>query len=232
MSRRLLACALVLLGACAGTETGNPPLTVEIGGGTSAPMGIVPEVALEEGALVVGGVGLASGDACARPDPVDVALPSPVALDLVRGGASVGAEVELGTYCRVDLALATIEGRTLRLRGPGRDVGEVHVEIASSARSELHAVDPSGFALDESSHALLVVLDVPLLFAGVALTEAEREADGSVRIDSTRNSALALELAARLPQALAMYRDLDADGVLDPEEARAGPIATPMAPGP
>ncbi len=226
MRRTTLALlASITWAGCFGTETGNPPFAPELAGDHGAPMGVVPQLGLTEGWLSVASVGL---------DPCDgeavIVRTEPAALALA-GAQSLEAEPVLdeGEYCALSFDRVVSEagspealrGSTLALDAAAPDGTIVRVRSARTGSLRL-AGDP--FELSAERGALLVFVDESLLFNGVSLDEATREADGSITIDESSNAALLDRIEEQLPGALFLYRDEDGDGSLSVAERRAGPL--------
>lgn len=211
----LAACAML---ACVGTETGNP---YEDDGafGTESPMGIAPEPILESGALALDRITLVGADVgdtgCDTTRPI---VEGPRVLDLIRaGGEPLMLTLHEGTWCEVGVELAG--DPTLAVTGRLIDGATLDVELASPIEARLVATEPFTLAEGEGIH---LILDIERLFVEASLGAAPREG-GVVRIDETADPERAAAIAASFAPALRVVRDLNGDGVLDPED-RDGPV--------
>ncbi len=234
--KRLLLAVLLAIAApgCFGTETGNPSLAlVSIDAHSSDPESV--SIRQASGAVVVdqawiafGAVGLVPPGGC--PDAAG-ALSSPVlgAGDHSEPGP-LSFEIELdgeATFCGLVAPFAPIEGalpatappelagRTIVLLGHLEDGTEVKV-VSAFEGDVIVAASAGSFTLETDANGLLVGLDMARWVSSVDLAGATREADGSIVLDDTRNTALRDALDARIPEGVELYRDDDADGVLDP----------------
>ncbi|MBO6935449.1 MAG: hypothetical protein JJ863_10760 [Deltaproteobacteria bacterium] len=210
---------LPFLLACVGTETGNP---YEGDGafGTESPMGIAPEPILEAGVIGLDAITLTGADvgetgcdtvATIFEGPRVVGLTDPERLTMT---------LREGTWCEVGLSFTAIGATpTLSVSGSLIDGSSLEVQLWEGVDVQLVATEP--FALSEGE-GIHLVLDIDRLFATASLGTAPREG-GTVVIDETTDPERAAAIAASFPPALRVVRDLNGDGVLDPEE-RDGPV--------
>jgi hypothetical protein len=225
--KRALAITILALTGCVGTETGNPPFAPEVGGETGTPMGIIPAVSIEGAWLSIDDVALSAE--C--DDDGTVFVNDPVALDL-QGAVALDAEpvLEEGDYCAFRFervvweedAPAALTDLTLAIDA---SLGSTPVFIRSASTGSIALIAEVPFAMSPDAGALLVFVDVSLLFNGITFADAEREADGSIVISSASNAGLLATIEAQLEGSLFLYRDADADGTLDVTERDAGPLA-------
>jgi hypothetical protein len=228
--KRALAIASLLLSACAGTETGNPPFAPSVSAETGVPMGIVPMASLDAAWLAIEDVELVPS--CSAGDDGTIVTSGQVALDLAAARAvETEAVLEEGDYCAfrfertawADADPTALSGFTLAIDatvGP-----DTPVRIRSARTGSIALVADEPFAMTAEMGSLLVFVDESLLFSGVSFAGAAREADGSILISSEANSALLDRIEAQLAGALFLYRDTDGDGALSGPERDAGPIA-------
>ena len=217
-----LVCLLLL--GCAGTETGNPPLTGD--SYTSAPLvasadpNDEPMVRIDELFVSFADVRVLSGPGCARLT-VDRAADRRVA-DLL-ASTPLGALPATDDACGIRVALQQAEvgdgipdrlvGSVVWIRGERSDGARVEIRATELDPWELRAPDP--FALDV---ATIFAVDLATLVEGTAVADAAPDADGVVRIDGA-GLGPALRSAGRL------YVDVDADGRLGAIDLAADELA-------
>lgn len=240
--KRLLPAALAIATAgCFGTETGNPSLAlISIDTHSSDPTSV--SVREPTGALVIdqawigfgavalvpeGGCTTGTGGLASRVlGAGDHAAPGPLSFDieLAESASFCGLVAPFAPLAGALPAGAPPElaGRALVLLGHLAD--GTPVRIASAFEGDVMVAGAGGgpFELDEEEPGLLIGLDVARWLSGVDLSGAVREADGSIVLDDTRNTALRDALDARVPEGVELYRDEGADGVLDPAPVLIG----------
>lgn len=223
--RRWLALLLLLLPACAGTETGNPSLA-EGGVVGYEPMGIAPALMLDDGTLGIESMGFVPAEGCADGVLLE-ALADPAVGDLVSASAEpFSLDVPVGSYCAVVVRLrpsAAIDELALRLDGTRASDGtRVLVEDADPLTLRLDADTP--FEIGERDRVLLAI-DRTLLEAPLGLATLTVAADGVAHVDAARNADRLAALRVGLASAVTLRRDEDGDGALSATEAAAPPLA-------
>ncbi len=219
--RRPGTAAVLALGiaACTGTETGNPgagPSSELRFVATETPVSSDPTPTVTEAYL---GVRSVIAIAC---DTGSTSLAGPVAVSLI---SSTSAAVSLSevSCCGIAVELEPqdigSEGATERasvlIRGTVEDGSPFVLSSSASHTLTLSPITPP-LVIDSESRWLLT-LDVGVWFDGLDLSGAQAGADG-IRIDSDSNPELLTDVEARLGTAVALRRDLDGDGQVDPED--------------
>lgn len=219
---------------CFGTETGNPSLAlVSIDAHSSDPDSVsireaTGAVVVDQAWISFGAVALVPEGGC--PDTTGALEGSVLGAGDHSEPGALSFEIELAStasFCGLVApfvpsdalpagAPPELAGRALVLVGHLAD--DTPVRIVSAFEGDVTVSDAGGapFALETDSYGLLVGLDMARWVSGVDLAGAVREADGSIVLDDTRNTALRDALDARVPEGVELYRDEDADGVLDP----------------
>jgi hypothetical protein len=127
-------------------------------------------------------------------------------------------------YCSVHLeiepALLANETEPHAALVHGKRADGVSVEIESNFTT---AIDVAGQRFDVSR--VVLGFDLTSWLSGIDLDALEPDADGRVLIDSEHDPDLLDAFDRGLELAPALYRDLDADGLVGPDELT--PIATP-----
>lgn len=244
MNRRLLtalALALSLVGGCFGTETGNPSLAlVAVDAHSSDPArvsvrGTTSAVVIDQAWIAFGAFGLVPEGGCPgttgeREGAVlgvgDHSEPGAVSFDIPLDDASRFCGL-VAPFAPLSGALPAgappeLAGRTIVLLGHLAD--GTRVRIVSAFDGDVMVGDAGGgaFALSTDEPGLFVGLDVARWLGDVDLSGATHEADGSIVLDDTSNTALRDAIDARIPDGVELYRDEDADGVLDPTPVLIG----------
>lgn len=225
MKTLLLAIATLAAG-CIGTETGNPSFAlVAIDTHSSDPESVSvraesAEVVIDQAWISFGAIELAPECAGAgvesdvlgagdhsEPGPLmfEIALDETASFSCLRAPfAPIAAMLPAG-------APPELDGRAIVILGHLADMTPVRIVSAF----ERDVIVEGSIALTEDAPGLLLGLDMARWVSSVDLGGAVREGDGSVVLDDTRNTALRDALDARVPEGVELYRDEDADGVLD-----------------
>ena len=100
--------------------------------------------------------------------------------------------------------------------------------LMHAEQDELEVVaDDGSFEVEDGGPRLLLAFDVAAWMGDVDLANAEVDADGTIRIDDTRNPTLHAAFDLSLECSLDLYFDRDDDGALngtiDPHVARCAP---------
>jgi hypothetical protein len=214
----LLLAAYVGTAACVGTETGNP--YTEMGAfGSTEPMGIAPEPLVGFAGLGLDRVTFLGGEGC---DEELVAFEGATAVELLGAGEPIALELQAGEWCEVVVGLRPVafdgvEGEhALRVTGELLDGATLVASLGVPVEARLTA--PGGaFELDEGD-GVHFVLDLGRLFATASLGTAPRDGMNQVIVDEGADPERAVALGESLAPALRVLRDVDGDGVLDPEE--------------
>lgn len=226
-----------LTAACTGTETGNPPLTTRTGFGGYEPMGIANDPEVSSMWWVVRDVAFVPAGECDAPGDPQIGFEGPAATSLTgEGGDPIDVEVTEGSQCALRFALAAgtdplpsgappeLAAASLVIEAQLRDGTPVRVIATGTPQIALDGA--TGFEVSEDLAPVIVGVDFTLLFAGTLL-ESATLTDGAVLLDDTHETERLATLLANLPGAVFLYRDTDADGLLDPEETRSPPLAAP-----
>lgn len=231
--------AALSIASCIGTETGNPSVAlVAIDTHSSDPArvsirGASGDVVIDQAWIAFGTVSLVPDGGCpsgdgARTSAVlgagDHAEPGPLSFDieLAERASFCGLVARFAPLAGALPAAAPpeLEGRAIVILAHLAD--GTAVRVVSAFMGEVAVTPPGGFALAEDEPGLLIGLDAARWLAGVDLSSATREADGSIVLDDTRNTALRDALDARIPDGVELYRDQGSDGVLDPTPVLIG----------
>jgi hypothetical protein len=234
------SCCLALTalsGACgSGTETGNPSLTGSLSytGLSSAP----GRYGVREGGsvatitnawLALDAVQITPSGDCGIDGGQAFTVPALGVGDHAAGNHNFTPyAAEAGRFCRVRLPFALapattdpdeLGGASLLIVGSLADGTPFSIESSSELLVELHADTADGFALASGAADTLLVFDFATWLQGVDFAAAERSEDAIV-ISSTSNPELLLSFEQSLAAGVALYRDRDADGQIDPEPGR------------
>ena len=232
--RTILLVLLAALG-CTGTETGNPPFTTSTGFSGYEPMGIAPEPMVTSAWWVIDTVSFVPAGECGAPGEPEVGFEGPAATSLTgEGGDVVEVAVREGEQCALRLTLAPglesppsgapadVMDASMVIRAQMRDGTPVHFVTDATPTLVLEGSAP--FAVGSEEAPVVVGVDWTLLFSGARLFDAERTG-GEILLDATHNPDRFATVESNLTAATFLYRDTDADGVLDPEEALQPPLA-------
>lgn len=234
--RRLLCLAAVLLlvPACAGTETGNPPLTAELSvdahSREPARIGIdvdATEATVEEVWVSVGPLRFIGDDACAAPGEAMAQIPSIAAEDHADATAARAVfETTERSFCTVevnlDLAAAPLpagappelDGASVVVLGHRPDDTPFVIVTDAAAPIPVRALD-GRFPIAEGADGLFLGFDMATWLDGVDLAGATVGMDGRIVIDADDNPALAAAFEANLAPGIELYADQDRDAVPD-----------------
>jgi len=226
-----------LSGACgSGTETGNPSVTGSLSytGLSSAPtqygLREAGSVAMITNAwLALDAVQITPSGDCGIEGGQAFTIPALGVGDHAAGNHNFTTyAAEPGRFCRVRLPFAQapagtgpdeVAGASLLIVGSLADGTPFTIESSVELSVELKADAPNGFALAAESTNTLLVFDFATWLRDVEFGAAERSHDAIV-ISSTSNPELLLSFEQNLAAGVALYRDRDADGQLDPEPGR------------
>jgi hypothetical protein len=243
VKRRVCCWLLCLLGACTGTETGNPSFQGSLGydAYSSAPNVVALPNALSAnqagGAthvdttwLVLGDVGFVAQQDCVADRP-DASAPGLGAGDHV-GSQAPPTDFALpsGSYCGVNLPMllsaaapanapAALAGHSMLIQGTLADGRSFTLASALHAQLALRATG-AGFELDAQRSGVLIGFDVATWLDTLAWDSAEVDASGRVLVDEGHNSELLSSFEQHVPGGVTLFRDADRDGLLD-----ADPVA-------
>jgi len=232
--KRALAClALLSIGACTVTETGNPSLALTAHTTDDRFWTVGPGAVVEHMWVVIGGMRFVSRDECAAASGVSQ-VSGPLIVDLVSGDV---LEVNLADaeYCRleVDYALGTaplpegapaeLAGAAFVIEGTTADGQPLRIISRNPMRYRLDA-NLTDFAVSPDERSFILSVDVSDLLARVALGVTVERPDGSIVISADENEAQLTVIEEDVERSLHLFRDADADHVLDMEE-----LADPLA---
>jgi len=132
-----------------------------------------------------------------------------------------------GSFCSVGLPFvrassgagtnlpAELSGQSLLLVGELADGTPFTIASQATPVLDLRA-DGSGFVLSAEQTDVVLAFDFAAWLEDVDFAAAELS-DGQIVISSERNSQLLAPLEAKLAAGVALYRDRDGDGLIDPE---------------
>lgn len=231
--RLLVASLLGLCGCTGGTETGNPVVTGSLSytGYSSAParygVGRDAEVARIDSAWFNLTEVTVSASGCGAPEREGFEIAALGLGDHAAGNHnSTAFEASAGSFCNVELPFAPVasdaavgperlRGHALLLEGTLAD-GTPFSVLSDAAPSLPLQAEPGGFALTAGRADALVAFDFAVWLGSVSFESATLE-DGAIVISATQNSDLLDQFENSLPAGVVLYRDEDADGVLDDE---------------
>jgi hypothetical protein len=233
---RAVGLGLWLIG-CAGTETGNPSFDGTLGydAYSSQPAQVAlrgvqdgAPVVVDAAWIVLGEVRFDRPERCGEPATAHVDVPGLGAGDHA-GSQAPASQVafESGRYCSVRVALqlpkqspagapAELAGHSLLITGQA-DGQAFRVASALDAPLTLSAADAAGFELDDAQSGVLLGFDVDAWLADVPWADAPVDGSGTRVIDAQRTPELSAAFDAHLAQGVKLFRDRDADGLLDEE---------------
>ncbi len=231
----LLSSLLLVAGCQSGTETGNPSITglLSYTGYSSAELdvgvgvGRAGRVATVEAAWFALDSVIVSADGCAGRTAAFVA-PALGIGDHAKGSHnSTAFAAEPGAFCTVELPFlpvpsgtndvpAEVAGHAILLTG--KLPSGVGFRIVSDRAPLIRlSAASAGFALEAERPDLLLAFDFATWLAELDFASAAVSDDGSIEISSTQNSELLAAFDAQVPRGVLLYRDRDADGVVDRE---------------
>jgi len=235
-----LTALLVALPACAGTETGNPPLTAEltVDAHSREPARVAidadaTEATVEEVWVSVGPVRFIGDDGCDAPDDVMAQIGSIGTEDHADGTAARAAfETTERSFCTVEIELAAaaaplpagappeLEGATVVVLGHRPD--DTPFIIVSTRTAPIAARAVSGrFPIEPGADGLFLGFDMATWLDGLDLAGATVGMDGRIVIDADDNPASSAAFESNLAPGVEIYRDQDRDAVPD----EAAPLA-------
>jgi hypothetical protein len=235
----LLLCALLLC-ACAGTETGNPTFMGSLGYAAYTSDASVAALSRDDGAtrieqawMVLGDVRFVEGDACTSAAGGELAARGIGIGDHATGhGERSDLELPEGRYCGVsfplivagnDVGTAPMQLARHSIVIVGKRDDGVAFELRSTLAKDLFLEAPrGGFEMDDAGGSVLIGFDVATWLSAVELDRADPGSDGSVLIDAAHNPDLLDEFDRNVQRGVALYRDTDASGKVDP---KAKPLA-------
>lgn len=236
------------LGACAGTETGNPSFEGSLGydAYSSAPRVVAlpaalrseqtdretPEIEVDNAWLVLGEVELLVGNACDTDTGTHVHGLG--AGDHAGGQASpTHFALQPGTYCGLSLPLE-LGGDGVPAAAPeplhsesvlitGRLADGTAFEVHSQLQTRLTLRGSSAFVLDGEHAGVVIGFDVARWLMQLPWQDAARASQEKIIVDDATNRALLMQFEAALPAGVVLFRDRDGDGELDadPEQIAA-----------
>jgi hypothetical protein len=236
----------ILLGACAGTETGNPSFDGSLGyeAYSSAPRVAAltrsdPEpqaLRVDHAWLVLGDVELLQGDACGSMPADGPRIPG-LGVGDHAGGHATATRFELapGQYCGARLPFS-LAGDRLPTQAPDSlhaESIELHGELPDGRAFELRSslqtsvllrAHDANFALDGAHAGVLIGFDVAKWLGELDWTQASADEQGRVLVSAEKNAELLRAFEQELPRGIALFRDSDGDGMLDADH-------TPIADG-
>jgi hypothetical protein len=225
------------LGACTGTETGNPSFQGSLGydAYTSVPNVVALPSALRTGEsgvtyvattwLELGDVGFVSERDCMA-DAASGSAPGLGAGDHAGGQAAPTVfELPAGSYCGATLPMlpsatpppnapASLAGRSMLIKGTLGDGRPFELRSALSARVFMRA-SGAGFELDAQRAGVLIGFDVATWLDSLDLEHAEADETGVVLVDATHNSERLGSFERQVPAGITLFSDKDRDGLLD-----------------
>jgi hypothetical protein len=231
-------CSLSLLawgGACSsGTETGNPSLSGALSytGYSSKP----GEYGVREGGSVatvtnawldLGAVEVSPQGACGIEDGEPFTVPGLGIGDHAAGNHnSTEYSAPAGRYCTVALPFVKVPraasglpdellGQSLLIVGTLADGTPFSIASSAAPLIELRA-SSGGFSLSSEQADAVIAFDFAAWLGPVDFAAAASE-DGQIIISESSNVALLEQLEANWAAGVALYRDRDGDGLIDPD---------------
>jgi hypothetical protein len=236
--RALLACVLV---GCAGTETGNPSFEGQLAyDAYSSDVSVAalsdrPDATplrVESTWLVLGDVHFIAEGACdAAQDEAVHATGIGPGDHAAAGHVSTALTLTEGLYCGVRLPLEraasasssapeALSAHSMLIEGVLANGTPVSLRSARQEAVILRAPEP--FALSAEQDSVVLGFDVATWLRDVDWSAAERESDGSIRVDSDRNVALLSAFEAALLDGIALFADPSGAAAIDPAQKLAG----------
>lgn len=235
----VLAMASLPGGCSSGTETGNPSFQAELSytAYSSHPLDVSvrqpgPPAVVDSAWLDLASVGLVTAGTCGATTPVTSPIPALGIGDHAAGKHNVTLfQLDAGTYCSLDLPFVLADASALNGDAPAELVRHSMLiegtlsdgsafSILSDATPTVHLVaDTGSFEITKEQSKVLIAFDVAAWLSGLDWTNATRTL-GAVHISSMENPLLLAQFEANLPLGVALYRDPDGDGKLDPNPLR------------
>ena len=235
----------ILASACNVTETGNPPFAARMAltshssdpATTAIAPGIGSRFTVTSAWVSIGDIRFVRAAICDVPGETEIDVPGPRVHDLALAPVPIDFTIAGDDYCRVRVPLARTAAPLPAGAPPelddasivivGRRVDGTVVLVRSRRTPEVDTRSRGApFALSEAANAVLLSFDVARWLAGVDVDAATIGTDGRAVIDDSQNRAQLDAFEANVEAALALYRDLDGNGQLEPAEA-----TTPLASG-
>ena len=232
MKRWLLGGAFMLmLAACAGTETGNPAVSKSLGLNVHSSKPDVVAISSATKATVIDEAWVAFGrfaflrdGECGQIANFTHMGPAVIVGDLAASRLHVEVAVEPRAYCGV---VAPLENANAKLPAGapaglhdhsivvlGHRADGVAFTLAYPQLDELELTPPSApsFEVKADGPPLLLVFDVASWMAGLDLDQASPGPDGSIHVDESANLPLLLTFESNIDCSLELYSDLDRSG--------------------
>jgi hypothetical protein len=237
---RVVGLALCLWG-CAGTETGNPSFDGTMGydAYSSVPTQVALRAAGSDAApiqvdsawLVLGNVSFLADGECDGRGELGHANALGAGDHVGSQAATTPFELQAAKLCGVrlpiaevaklpDSAPAELAEHSIVITGT---LDGVQFRIASAVQDDLLLrADANDFALDDAHSGVLIGFDVAAWLADVDWSAASMDESDTLVIDVDHNASLLTAFEARIAAGVALFRDRDRDGLLDPSST---PIA-------
>lgn len=238
--RSLAALAALVLVACDGTETGNPPMGAVqlalVAPDVPVPAALTADpvtgVRVDEVWVSIGRIKFVpGGESCTEPGEADSDVREGLIAEVAAEGSVLSLPLPPGDYCRVRVRLARadeapaalpeLEDQALVVRGVRGD--GVPFTIRSRAQPDVDLRSRGApFTLGDDAPALLLAFDARAWVAAVDLAAAAPEG-GVIVIDEQQNRDLLPAFDRAVAEGLSLHDDRDHDHRLSSEEA------TPLA---
>jgi hypothetical protein len=231
--RLLVVSLLVVCGCTGGTETGNPVVSGSLSytGYSSVPerfgVGRDGEVARVDSAWFNLAAVTVSAAGCGAKEREGFEIDALGLGDHAAGNHnSTAFETYAGSFCQLELPFAPVSsdaatapeplrGHALLLEGTLAAGTPFSILSDVEPRLPLQS-EPGGFALSPGRADALVAFDFAVWLGHLSFETATVE-DGVITISPAQNSDLLDQFENDLPAGVVLYRDRDADGVVDPE---------------
>lgn len=220
---------LMVVAACAPTETGNPAtlsLSAHSSDSTVADIGSGTGLRIDEAWVGLGDIRFARATQCDDVE-IETQIDGPIVSDLAASPLLLEFDGDEASYCELRVRLQRIPavssapadavGATLYISG--RTSSDTPFVLASRIDPELEIEsegEPFGVLMP-----LVLSFDVARWFAGIDVSSGAI-VDGIIRIDDENNDALLEIFEDNVEETLELYDDLDADGRRDDGEPRLG----------
>ena len=220
-----LSCAFLL--SCAPTETGNPPFMASLAfdaHSTDDTVGFdaTDRIVVDEIWIDVGPTRFVLDDECASPETDLFAAELGVEDHVTDTAVRTDFMLEEASYCRVSVPLRVVEslpvgapaelmGNALYLRG---SADGVPFTLVSSGPYDIELTG-APLPMSEAERGVLVGFDVGAWLGALDFAGAERTG-GTIVIDPSNNSSVLAAFEAALTSGVALYRDIEVDGFIDP----------------